>query len=249
MFSNANKLAALFAVLSLSLAAQEQPAAAPAPAVIEPVEKSQVDQTQMQPLFGAQLPKSGHWQPLTQQERWKLFIKQDFTSPVTAVRPIIPTLLTFATRNPQEWPRNLNGTAKRYGANWVGTLVGDFTETAGALALHQETRYIACPCTSAKGRLWNAVRQVVQTYNDQGHWTFATARVASNYTSAAVAVYAVYPQGAHPFREFLNYGGSQFYYTAIGNLSREFLPDLLRVMRKKKNRASLVPPPPPPATK
>ncbi len=226
----------MLAALCLPGAAQEPP---PPPRdttipVTEPDVKSQVEQTEMQPLFGAQLPKAGRWQPLSQRERWRLFVKQDFASPVTVVHPIIPVVLTFAKRSPQEWPRTGIGAAQRYGANWVGTLAADFTRTTVAMALHQEVRYIACPCSGGRRRVWNALRQVVQTYDDKGQWTFAPGRVAANYTSAAVVVYGIYPQGASPFREFLNNGTSQFYYTALGNLSREFLPDLVRLIRKKK---------------
>lgn len=239
-------------MLSFPLAAQDQPAAAP-PAVppvdVEPVEKSQVSQTQMQPLFGAQLPKSAHWKPLTEGERWRIFYKQVFGSPVTVVRPMIPTMLTQASRNPEQWPRTWNGLGRRFAANWVGTVVGDFTETAGAAIFRHDTRYIACQCTNVKGRMWNAVRQVGQTYNDRGQWVIAGPRIFSNYASSAVTVFALYPREPHLVNEFVSFGTSQFYFSAFGNLSREFLPDLLRMVHKKKNRASLTPAPPPPATK
>ncbi|MCX6595081.1 MAG: hypothetical protein NTV70_01785 [Acidobacteria bacterium] len=239
----------MFAAFTLPLLAQDQPAGLPVPtsppATTEPVEKSQVSQTEMQPMFGAQLPATASWKPLTTGERWKIFYEQGFVPPVTVVRPLIPTVLTFASHSPERWGRTWGGLGHRFAANWVGTVVGDFTETAGAAMLHHETRYIAChQCKSVKARMWNSLRQVVQTYDGNGKWVFAGPRVVSSYASAAVTVYGLYPQEPHQLRSFLAFGTSQFYYSAIGDVSREFLPDLLRLIRRKKNRTSLAPPPP-----
>ena len=201
-------------------------------------------------MFGAQLPAAATWKPLTSAERWKIFYEQSFVPPVTVVRPLIPTVLTFGSKSPERWGRNWGGLGHRFAANWVGTAVGDFTGTAGAVMMHQETRYIAChQCKSFKGRMWNSVRQVFQTYDGNGKWVFAGPRVVSSYASAAVTVYGLYPQEPHQLKSFLAFGTSQFYYSAIGDLSREFLPDILRLLRRKKNRPAPDPAPPPPARK
>ncbi len=221
--------------LVVLLASQKDKADVPKPAA--PQEDS-IAQTEMQPLFGAQLPKYYQWRPLTNRQRWEVFWKQDFLSTAALIRPLTPALLLQAAREPEEWPRTLGGLSSRYGSNWMAATTQDLVETGAASIWKQDTRYIACRCDKPMARLWNAVRQSAFTYNDEGRWVFAGPRALGNFAASAVTVYGLYPRAHRNTQEFVMTGLSQFYYNALGNIVREFLGG--RKGRKGKRNADSV---------
>lgn len=188
----------------------------------------------MQPVFGAQLPASAEWRPLTNRERWAILWKQDFLSPAAVVRPFTPALTTMLVRSPQAWPRNLGGLGNRFVANWANAAVQDVVEVSGASLLGQETRYISCRCRGFGPRALHAIRQTAFTYDRHGRWQLAVPRLAANYAGSAVAVYGLYPDGYRTAGDFWRLGHAQIPFTALGNMAREFLPEIGRVFRKKR---------------
>jgi hypothetical protein len=134
-----------------------------------------------------------------------------------------------------QWPHyggGMQGWGKRFGATLADTESRRFIQTFALSAiLHQDPRYFPSHRKSLLARSWYAATRVVITRNDAGNNTFNTSEfLGALFTSALQNSY--YPRHDRTFGDTMNRFSGALSSDALGNLLKEFTPDMKRLFRK-----------------
>ena len=134
-----------------------------------------------------------------------------------------------------QWPEyggGVQGWGKRFGTTLADTESRRFIQTVAlSTILHQGPRYFPSHRRSLISRSWYAATRVVITRNDSGNNTFNTSELLGTlFTSSLQNSY--YPRRERNFSETMNRFTGALSSDAIGNLQREFTPDMKRLFRK-----------------
>jgi len=169
--------------------------------------------------------------PLSARCKFNLFLKQTH-SPYTFVSAGFQATLDQAQG---QWPHyggGMQGWGKRFGATLADTESRRFIQTfALSTILHQDPRYFPSHKRSLISRSWYAATRVVMTRKDSGDNTFNTSEsLGTLFTSSLQNSY--YPRHDRNFGETMNRFSGALSSDAIGNLLREFTPDMKRLFRK-----------------
>jgi hypothetical protein len=176
---------------------------------------------------------SGTWAytPLSARCKFHIFLATTH-SPYTFVSAAFQATLDQAQ---DQWPHyggGMQGWGKRFGATLADTESRRFIQTfALSTILHQDPRYFPSHRRTLISRSWYAVTRVVITRTDGGHNTFNTAEfLGTLFTSSLQNSY--YPRHDRNFGETMSRFSGALSSDAIGNLVREFTPDMKRLFRK-----------------
>jgi hypothetical protein len=169
--------------------------------------------------------------PWSARCKFNLFLKQTH-SPYTFVSAAFQATLDQAQ---DQWPQfggGMQGWAKRFGATLADTESRRFIQTfALSTILHEDPRYFPSRKRSLISRSWYAATRVVITRKDNGDNTFNTAEfLGALFTSSIQNSY--YPRRDRNFGETMNRFSGALSSDAIGNLQREFTPDMKRLFRR-----------------
>jgi hypothetical protein len=134
-----------------------------------------------------------------------------------------------------QWPhygQGLQGWGKRFGATLADTESRRFIQTfALSTILRQDPRYFPSHKRSFISRSGYAATRVTITRNDNGDSEFNTSEfMGALFTSALQNSY--YPRHDRTFADTMNRFSGALVSDAIGNLLREFTPDMKRLFRK-----------------
>ena len=176
--------------------------------------------------------------PLSGRCKFNLFLKQTY-SPYTFASAGFQA--TWAQAMGQ-WPHyggGMQGWGKRLGATLADTEARRFIQGfALATTLHQDPRYFPSNKRRFISRMWYSATRVVVTKNDHGDSTFNTSEfLGALFTSALQNSY--YPRHDRTFGDTMNRFGGALSSDVIGNLLREFTPDMKRMFRKHAPRKIL----------
>jgi hypothetical protein len=171
------------------------------------------------------------YSPLSARCKFNLFLKQSY-SPYTFASAGFQATWAQATG---QWPHYGGGTqgwAKRLGATLANTESRRFIQTfALSTILHQDPRYFPSRKRTLIARVWYSTTRVVITKNDNGDNTFNTSEfLGALFTSALQNAY--YPRHDRTLGDTMNRFGGALSSDAIGDLLREFAPDMKRLFRK-----------------
>jgi hypothetical protein len=169
--------------------------------------------------------------PLSARCKFNLFLEQTH-SPYTFVSAGFEATLDQAQG---QWPHyggGMQGWAKRFGATLADTESRRFIQTfALSTILHQDPRYFPSHKRSLISRSWYAATRVVITRKDSGDNTFNTSEfLGTLFTSSLQNSY--YPRHDRNVSETMNRFSGALISDAIGDLQREFTPDMKRLFRK-----------------
>jgi hypothetical protein len=169
--------------------------------------------------------------PLSGGCKFNLFLRQIY-SPYTFASAGFQA--TWAQAMGQ-WPHyggGMQGWGKRFGATLADTEARRFIQGfALATILHQDPRYFPSNNRKFISRMWYSTTRVVVTKNDNGNSTSnASEFLGALFTSALQNAY--YPRHDRTFGDTMNRFGGALSSDAIGNLLREFTPDMKRIFRK-----------------
>ena len=169
--------------------------------------------------------------PLSARCKFHLFLTTTH-SPYTFASAAFQATLDQAQ---DQWPHyggGMQGWAKRFGATLADTESRRFIQTfALSTILHQDPRYFPSHKTTLISRSWYAATRVVITRKDRGDETFNTSQfLGTLFTSALQNSY--YPRHDRTFGETMNRFSGALSSDALGNLLREFTPDMKRLFRK-----------------
>jgi len=176
--------------------------------------------------------------PLSARCKFKVFLSGT-ESPYTFVSASFQASLAQASG---QWPHyggGAQGWGKRLGATLADTESRRFIQTfALSTILHQDPRYFASRKRTILARAWYSTTRVVVTKNDKGNNTFNTSEfLGALFTSALENAY--YPRHDRTLGATMNRFTGALSSDAIGDLLREFTPDMKRLFRKHAPRKLL----------
>jgi hypothetical protein len=169
--------------------------------------------------------------PLSAHCKFKIFLTSTY-SPYTFLSAGFQATLDQAQG---QWPHyggGMQGWGKRFGATLADTESRRFIQTfALSTILHQDPRYFPSYRRMLISRAWYAATRVVITRKDSGDNTFNTSEfLGALFASALQNSY--YPRHDRSFAETMNRFSGALSSDAIGNVLREFTPDMKRLFRK-----------------
>jgi hypothetical protein len=126
----------------------------------------------------------------------------------------------------------MQGWAKRFGATLADTESRRFIQTfALSTILHQDPRYFPSHKRTFIARSWYSTTRVVVTRNDNGDRTFNVSEFLGALATSSLQN-AYYPRPDRTFGDTMNRFSGALISDAIGDLQREFTPDMKRLFRK-----------------
>jgi hypothetical protein len=159
----ATLLGARVGILTLSLLIPscfaEEPANTPAPP-----EASVNNTLPVNWIYGAFIPKDAPIVPLTGEERFKLYLRQTYTTPGIYVKTGFFAIHDQVKETQPGWGDGASGFAKRVGSLQAGNIIQNSLTSLGNAALGFEPRYDRCRCQGAWPRIRHAVVRNFITY-------------------------------------------------------------------------------------
>jgi hypothetical protein len=116
-------------------------------------------------LYGAYIPKDAPIVALTGDERWKLYVRQSFTTPGIYIKTGFFAIHDQDTNSPTQWDGGIGGFAKRVGTRQAENLLGNSFTSLGDAAVGWEPRYDRCRCDGFWLRSRHAVVRNFVTYD------------------------------------------------------------------------------------
>jgi hypothetical protein len=169
--------------------------------------------------------------PLPAHCKFDLFLTTTY-SPYTFLSAGFQATLAQAEA---QWPHyggGMQGWAKRFGASLADTESRRFIQTfALSTLLHQDPRYFPSRNRKLVSRAWYAATRVVVTRNDRGYSALNTSELlGALFTSALQNSY--YPRHDRNLADTTDRFTGALSSDAVGDLVREFTPDMKRFFRK-----------------
>lgn len=152
-----SRLAACSLVFVATCSAQTLPPDKPTPTT--------ASQLNVNWLYGSYVPKQVPLEPLNSNERFKLYLRQTYTTPGIYIKTALFTLSDQAHNRYPQWGDGFDGFAKR-----LGTREGEFVMQNSVIALGDgimgwEPRYDRCRCSGFWARTRHAVVRNFVTYD------------------------------------------------------------------------------------
>jgi hypothetical protein len=169
--------------------------------------------------------------PLSDRCKLKLFLRTTY-SPYTFASAGFEATEAQASG---QWPHyggGMQGWGKRFGATLANTESRRFIQGyALSTILHQDPRYFPSPKKGLFPRAWHSATRVVITKNDRGESTFNTSEFLGTLLTSAIQN-SYYPKQDRTFGDTMDRFSSALSSDVIGNLLREFTPDMKRLFRR-----------------
>ena len=190
------------------------------------------------PVTGMTTSPGTGYEPLTGQERWKLYWKQNYFSVGAYFGPVFTALvLDQATGSPQQWGGGFPGYGRRVASRLppMPPIQGTFQAPVAAL-LHEDVRYISSPQPGGKRRVLHAIAYSFLTYNTEGHPTLNFANLGGYY--AATALSTIWLPSQHSVAKYTFSNATEsIALTLPVNLLQEFWPEVVHtVFRRREQR-------------
>lgn len=170
-------------------------------------------------------------EPLTSKQKFTIAAKDSFDYPIFFVAGALSGIGHLQNQNPS-FGQGAEGYLKRYAAGYADQAMGNFmVEGALPTLLHQDPRYFRKGSGSVASRTTYALSRVLVTRNDRG-------RLRPNY-SEIVGNSMVAGIGNLYYKDATTLGdnaGRAIAFTAtdaIGNVLKEFWPDVKRRFKKR----------------
>lgn len=148
---------AIFAVVGMCAA--QQTATKPSP------QSNSDSQINVNWIYGSYVPKDVPLQSLTNSERWKLYVRQTYTTPGIYVKTAIVSLRDQIQDSPEEWGSGAGAYVKRFGSRQAQFVIQNSLSAAGNAALGWEPRYDRCKCDGLWPRTRHAILRNFVTYD------------------------------------------------------------------------------------
>lgn len=170
--------------------------------------------------------------PLSSGQKFELFFKSE-SDPWPFLLSAIVAGLNQASDSEPSWGQGAQGYAKRFGAAYTDSFIGNFFGNAVLTSLlHEDPRYYQKGTGSKMKRFLWAASSTVWAKRDNGKWGPNYANVGGNMIGAAIArVY--YPASERTVGDTVSDGVTVSVEGIVGSEIIEFWPDLSRYMRRK----------------
>lgn len=176
-------------------------------------------------------PTLQNYKPLTIGQKFKM-ASEDSLDRGTFVMAGVFGGVGQLTGSNKSFGQGAAGFGRYFGASYGDLLIGNYmTEAVYPSILHQDPRYFRRGTGSCRSRFVYAISQVIWTHRDSGGTQFNYSEWLGNSTAVAISN-AYYPDhrsvGSSTSKLAMQVGVD-----AVGNVLKEFWPDLLRKLSKK----------------
>jgi hypothetical protein len=176
-------------------------------------------------------PTLQNYKPLIIREKFKI-ASEDSLDRGTFVMAAAFGGLGQLTNSNKSFGQGAAGFGKYFGSSYGDLLIGNYmTEAVYPSLLHQDPRYFRRGTGSGGSRFLFAISQVVRTHRDSGGTQFNYSEWFGN--ASAVAISNAYYPNQRSAGNAISKLGMQVGVDAIGNVLKEFWPDLQRKFSKK----------------
>lgn len=148
--------------------------------------------------------------------------------PVSLLEGAAMGALDQMTTTPASWRLGPDGYVHRFASEAATTMIQESIEFGLNEALRQDANYPRCECTGGWRRAWHAVAWTALARSAGGRTTFAVGHVAGVY---AANVLQTRWQPGRSVQEGVEMASALMALDAAINLTREFWPDLKRLVR------------------
>jgi hypothetical protein len=178
------------------------------------------------PVTGLASASESGYSPLTADERWELYLKQNYASWGAYVGSFWSALvLDQGTGNPKEWGGGFPGYGRRVASRFGSAVIqGSFQAPVAAL-LHEDVRYITSNQHGFKRRARHAMLYSFLTYNNQGQPTPNIGNLGGYYAASAASTLWL-PVHSNVATYALSDGSQQAGLSVLVNLLQEFWPEI-----------------------
>jgi hypothetical protein len=186
-------------------------------------------------VYGAYIPKDAPIVPLTGGERFKLYLRQTYTTPGIYVKTGIFAIHDQAKETEPEWGDGISGFGKRVGSLQAGNIIQNSLTALGNAAAGFEPRYDRCRCEGAWPRIRHAVVRNFITYG--GGDDKAIRPQIMSYAAAfgaGVTVASWEPSYSSVLPKGYQSVVTQAWVGVVVDGLAEFAPDIKRMLHKNK---------------
>jgi len=185
-------------------------------------------------FLGAYVPASRHLQPLTNQERGDVYVRQTYLTGASYLKRLFAAGIDQTRGVPYQWGGGWAGYGKRFGS-WYGQFIIQNTLTsAGDAVLHYEPRYDLCRCSGFWPRTRHAMLRNFITYDKTEANTHPQIPLYVAAFSAGALATAWKPDNENPWRNGAYATLGQAGYGAISTWLQEFALDIGHKLSRKK---------------
>jgi hypothetical protein len=188
-------------------------------------------QVTVQSVTPCDVPATSCYAAMTSGQRWNDFVSTSVASPSVALRVLTSAAISHVNREPVSWGTGSRGFFERAGSHYAKFAVQGSIHSGLAAALGHDTRYFREPDQSGWRRARHALRRTFITRDREGHDVFDISQMTALYASPMIAT-AWHPRHCGALTQGFRAGNFGVGAQAVGNLFREFGPDLKRLLRK-----------------
>jgi hypothetical protein len=170
--------------------------------------------------------------PMTTQERWSAYLRENFTSPSAILLPFGTALISHIGRDPREWGEGAQGYGHRVGSHLARATMKGTIKFGLAAALRYDTRYHRHEGQKGWQRAGYALRRTFFTCDRSGRTVLDIPGLASIYGSSMLATYW-HPQHYGPLAQGLHAANFGIPAQVATNFAKEFGPDLKHFLQRK----------------
>ena len=189
-------------------------------------------------LYGSYVPRDVYLKPLTPQERFKLYVRQTYTTPGIYIKTTLFALHDQVTDRQPEWGSSFAGFSKRLADRQAQFIIQNSLISIGDGLLRWEPRYDRCRCNGFWPRTKHAVIRNFVTYH--GNEKSLRPQVMPYLGAFASSAIATTWEPGNPKWQIRGYQAAiTQVFVGVGiNWIGEFALEITRVVRRRKSDSS-----------
>jgi hypothetical protein len=165
---------------------------------------------------------------LTANDRLNLFLNETYESPGAFAGLAAGAMVDQIRHTPAEWDENGGGYTRRFASEYGQLAARNAIHDGLAGLTGLDPRYSACRCSGTLRRSAHVLKMSFTTYRQDGRLTLDVPQLAGAYGSGILSTYWYPHTNYTPLGQGIMFGHEQMGEIMVGNLVREFAPDLQR---------------------
>lgn len=188
-------------------------------------------------LYGAYVPKDAPLDPLTDHQRFQLYLRQTFTTPGIYAKSAMFSIGDQINDSPPGWNDGLTGYFKRLGSRHGQFVIQNSLSALGNAALGLEPRYDRCRCSKWLPRTGHAILRNFFTYSSSEKSMRPQVAMYTGAFGAGMIAGTWKPQSRDLVAEGYHSVITQAGFGVAANLVGEFAPEIRRLLGGKKHKS------------
>jgi hypothetical protein len=184
------------------------------------------------PITGTGSVSGISYSPLTNQQRWQLYLNQNFRTTGAYLGMFASSIIDHVQDSPPEWGDGAAGYGKRLASRFGTNVIQGTVQAAGCAALGFDPRYVRSKSTGALSRTGHALLYTFVTLNNEGKPRPSVATLGSYYASGMMSVLWL-PQRYTALGDGIRDGNRLVIYGGLFNVVQEFWPEVKKLFRRQ----------------